>query len=156
MKNLESQYHKALRLIMGCMRHHHRVIERMVDHLGCHHAQHRILFYLERNPHNPSQKNIADFLDVSPACVAVTMKKMEKNGLISRTSKIGDSRANIIEITPKAREIINVSKEYFYNIENEIFKGFSPEETAQLEEYFERIKSNLDNIDIKSITGKAE
>ncbi|MBQ8525353.1 MAG: MarR family transcriptional regulator [Clostridia bacterium] len=135
---------------------HHSLIERMVEHMGCHHAQHRILFYLERNPGSPSQRDIADFMEISPACVAVTMKKMEKNGLIRRKVKIGDSRTNIIEITPKAREIINISKQYFKNIEDGIFSGFSDEEIALLEEYFERMKANIRNIDIKSITGKAE
>lgn len=156
MNKTETIYHRALRSIMTSVRLHHSIIERMVDYLGCHHSQHRMLFYLERNPDNPSQRQIADFMEISPACVAVTMKKMEKNGLIVRSAKKDDIRANAIEITPKARDIIDVSKIHFNNIEQEVFKGFSDDEVAQIEEYFARIKANLKNIDIKSLTRKAE
>ena len=135
---------------------HHSLIEKMVEHMGCHHAQHRILFYLERNPDNRSQKEIADFMEISPACVAVTMKKMEKNGLIVRRADEDDTRNNIIEITPKAKEIINISKGYFANMEDAIFKGFTEDEVKCLQGYFERIKENINNIDINSVTGKAE
>lgn len=135
---------------------HHSLIEKMVEHMGCHHAQHRILFYLERNPDNRSQKEIADFMEISPACVAVAIKKMEKNGLIVRRADEDDTRNNIIEITPKAKEIINISKGYFANMEDAIFKGFTEDEVRSLQGYFERIKENLNNIDINSVTGKAE
>lgn len=135
---------------------HHSLIEKMVEHMGCHHAQHRILFYLERNPDNRSQRKIADFMEISPACVAVAIKKMEKNGLIVRRADEDDTRNNIIEITPKAKEIINISKGYFANMEDAIFKGFTEDEVRSLQGYFERIKENLNNIDINSVTGKAE
>ena len=146
MNKKESIHHTALRAVMSCARVHHSVIERMVDKLGCHHAQHRILFYLERHPSNPSQREIADFMEISPACVAVAMKKMEKNGLITRSAKEDDSRINVIEITPKGREIIESSKIYFRGIEAEAFKDFTDEEIMHLTEYIERIKHNLKNI----------
>lgn len=147
MNNRESIHHKALRGVMSCARLHHSVIERMVDKLGCHHAQHRILFYLERHPSNPSQREIADFMEISPACVAVAIKKMEKNGLITRSAKEDDSRINVIEITPKGKEIIGKSKIHFREIEGKAFKGFTDEEIACLTEYIDRIKLNLKNID---------
>ena len=146
MSGNETLFHKTLFSIRRCMRMHHSLIEKTVENMGCHHAQHRILFYLERNPDNRSQKEIADFMEISPACVAVTMKKMEKNGLITRYADKDDSRNNIIEITPKAREIINISKAYFNKIDEAVFDGFSHSELEQLEGYFERMKANIGNI----------
>ena len=63
---------------------HRRAIEQWATDAGMHRSQHRMLMYLTRCKGTPSQKDLAKHFDISPAAVAVTLKKLENDGYIER------------------------------------------------------------------------
>lgn len=91
----------------------------------------------------PSQKDIAEDFGVSPAAVAVTIKKLENGGYIARTSFKGDMRQNRIEITPKGRELVEKSHSIFHAVDERMFSDFDEFELSLLLSYLERIRNNL-------------
>ena len=128
---------------------HRRTIEGWANDAGMHRSQHRMLMYLTRCENTPTQKDLAKHFDISPAAVAVTLKKLESDGYIER-GKCGertDSRYNEIKITDRGREAALQSRKYFQHVDNESFKGFSAEELNLFTSLLERMQENLKNVD---------
>lgn len=127
-----------------CVSHmHHSAIEGRVSKLGFHHTQHRTLMHLARHEHIPSQRELADELGVSPAAVATTLKRLEKDGYISRTATQGDNRCNEIRITEAGRAVIEESRAIFDTVDQLMFEGLTEEELSTLSSLLSRMRENL-------------
>ncbi len=126
---------------------HRRVIECWAASAGMHRSQHRMLMYLSKCETTPSQKDLANNFDISPAAVAVTLKKLESDGYIERgkCSLSTDSRINEIKITERGREATLQSRKYFHHVDNEALKGFTDEELDAFVGFLERMQENLKN-----------
>ncbi len=118
-----------------------RAISRKVKDTGIYRSQHRLLMLLGKHP-DCSQTELAEKMDISPAAVAVSLKKLEKGGYINRQSHAEDNRINHVEVTGKGQEAISVSIQYFKEVESAMLKGFSLEEMERLRNYLERIIQN--------------
>lgn len=127
---------------------HRRVIEQWATDAGMHRSQHRMLMYLTKCGNTPTQKDIAKNFDISPAAVAVTLKKLESDGYIERgkCAERSDSRYNEIKITERGRIAAMQSRKYFQHVDSEAFKDFSDDELAAFTALLERMQNNLKNI----------
>ena len=102
----ELRYKEAISTILRVMRLHRSVVEKRVGELGIHRTQYMLLNYLSNSEGAPSQKQIAQSFDVTPAAIATSLKKMEKNGLIERKSDEADNRVKVITVSEKGRELL--------------------------------------------------
>ena len=127
---------------------HRRTIEGWANDAGMHRSQHRMLMYLTKCESIPSQKDLAKHFDISPAAVAVTLKKLESDGYIERgkCSERSDSRFNEIRITDRGRDAALQSRKYFQHVDCEALKDFSEEELALFTSFLERMSQNLKSI----------
>ena len=121
----------------------HRIIEARVRRLGIHPSQHILLMHLSQMGRFPSQTQIAQELDVSPASVARTLKSLEANGYIERCGSDVDGRRNEIAISKKGEEMVQCSREIFDRMDAVRFENFSPEELDVLETLLQRQMDNL-------------
>ncbi len=124
-------------------RSHHKICEKRLGSLAIHRSQHMLLMHLSRLKEPPSQKELAEHLEVSPAAVAVSLKKLEAEGYIARSATEDDSRINEITITPKGREIIEESRRILDGIDAEIFAGIGHDELLRCIETLGRIEANI-------------
>ena len=127
---------------------HRRTIEQWANDAGMHRSQHRMLMYLTRCGTTPTQKDLAKYFDISPAAVAVTLKKLESDGYIEREkcASSSDSRCNEIRITERGKEAAMQSRKYFHHVDSETFKNFSEEELAVFTSFLVRMQENLKNV----------
>ena len=127
---------------------HRRSIESWANDAGMHRSQHRMLMYLTKCESIPSQKDLAKHFDISPAAVAVTLKKLESDGYIERgkCSERSDSRFNEIRITDRGRDAALQSRKYFQHVDREALKDFSEEELDLFTSFLERMSQNLKSI----------
>lgn len=139
-KNIQ---HRLVNLFRQLDQFFKRAIGKKVSSTGVYRSQHRILMMLSEHP-DCSQTELADELDISSAAVAVTLKKLEKAGYISRQCSAEDNRMNHVVMTDKGKMIIDISHSYFQEVENALFVGFSEEEMALLEKFFLRIIQNCE------------
>ncbi len=121
-----------------------KVIRKKVEDTGLYRSQHRLLMILG-NHLDASQSAIAEKMDVSPAAVAVTLKKLESAGYIRRQSNEEDNRVNRMEITDKGKKAIHISRSYFEEIDDALLQGFSHEEMELLKGFFLRMIDNGEN-----------
>ena len=90
-----------------------------------------------------SQCELAQIIGVSRASLGVSLRRMEKAGLISRCPDEKDSRYNIVCLTEEGRAMAEKSVGVLDKLTEAKLKGFSDEEIEQLLSYFERIRQNL-------------
>lgn len=119
-----------------------RLIARTVSTTRVYRAQHQILMHIAHHP-NASQAEIADSMEISPAALAVSLKKLEKGGYIVRRADTADERKKHIEMTALGNEIVAISHTIFMETDNQIFKGFSEEEIQEVNRYMKRMLENI-------------
>ena len=90
-----------------------------------------------------TQKDLSEKLKVSAATVAVSVKRLQKSGLVEKLSDSEDLRCNRIRITQKGREINELCRRECDRIDNKMFEGFSDEEKNQYAAFLKRISDNL-------------
>lgn len=124
---------------------HKRICEQKMsnENIDIHPAQHRILMVLSSND-RLNQKELASFLQVSPATITISIKKLVKEGYIKKENMESDNRYNLLHITEKGKNVIEKSNEIFTSIETMMFKNFSEDEKQEFWSMLERIADNLD------------
>ncbi|MDY5220436.1 MAG: MarR family winged helix-turn-helix transcriptional regulator [Eubacteriales bacterium] len=140
---MNRRYHGICHMQMHIGRMQHRIIEARVRRLGIHPSQHILLMHLSQMGRFPSQTQIAQELDVSPASVARTLKSLEANGYIERCGSDVDGRRNEIAITAKGEEMVRRSREIFDRLEAATFENFSDAELDCLEALLGKVMANL-------------
>lgn len=118
-----------------------RVISKKVEKTGIYRSQHRLLMILGKHP-DSSQTALAAEMEISPAAVAVSLKKLERSGYISRQCNADDNRINHVVVTDKGKEAITESIRYFQEIEDAVFADFSEEELEQYSIFLKRMACN--------------
>lgn len=134
----------AIRRLMRVSRRHHASMERRIGDLGIHHSQHRMLVHLTRCTRTPSQKEIAETMGISPAAVATTLKRLEKEGYITRSATDEDNRRNHIAVTDKGLSKVAEGREIFETADRQLFTGFTSEDMETLIRLLEAMDRNLD------------
>ncbi|MBR3274389.1 MAG: MarR family transcriptional regulator [Clostridia bacterium] len=132
--------------LIHTMRLHHRVVERRIDGLGVHHSQHRMLMRLSCLGRSVSQRELADAIDVSPACVARMLKPLAAAGLVEKAGGT-DGRRNEISVSADGMQLVEDSKAVFRQIGEQMFAGLNEEDLQNLGQLLNRLKENLSNMD---------
>lgn len=135
-----------LKIMIFITRMHRKRLEKVLEGTGLHPAQHRLLMTLSDNQFS-SQSEIAALMEVSSATVAVSLKKLERDGYIRKKPKEEDSRANFVSLTPKGENIVFESKEIFETVDKQVIQGFSEAEMISLRKFLRRIYNNLSELD---------
>ena len=137
----------CLQMQIGRMRH--RVIDRRIQKLGIHPAQHFLLVQLSRAGEAPSQARLAEEMNVSPALVARTLKNLESGGYILREDCEADGRRNRVRITEKGAEVLSGGMEIFRDVDARSFEGFSDEDIVQFHRLLEKMHANMTRVDLE-------
>lgn len=90
-----------------------------------------------------AQRELAEFLHISPAAVANSLKSLEKSGYISREPEPDDARCNRVLLTEKGRAAVSGCEEAFARVNRRMLAGFTQEEQAQLLSFRRRMLRNL-------------
>ena len=144
---------RAVEMMIQTDHMHRSMIENRAKEIGLHRTQHRILMHLARHGRLPSQKELAEHLNITPAAVTIALKKIEKDGYIER--KLGqDNRYNELIITEKGREIVKKTKRLFTEADVSMFLGFSDEELAMYISFLEKMQENIRNVHNNGINNK--
>ena len=138
----ESKLSRAIDMMVKTDHMHKALIDSRVHTLGIHRTQHRILMILARHDKLPSQKELAEYLNVTPAAITIALKKIENDGYVEKT--LGqDNRYNEIRITEKGRELVKKTRKIFTEADESMFVGFTDEELDSYISCLERLQENI-------------
>ena len=117
-------------------------LNKLLSDRGIHFGQPPLLFTL-RQLGRCSQKDLAKSLCVSPASIAVSLKRMEKAGLIMRVPDPDDLRSNRIELTEAGKASADYAEQGLREVSGQSYCGFSEEEFSLLMDLYRRMRQNL-------------
>ena len=120
-------------------------IQSLLAEVGLYRGQPPILMLLYKND-GMSQKEMARALNLSPATMTVTLKRMEKAGLVLREMDEHDQRILRVHLSEKGREMCETGESRIGVVTAELLEGFTLEEQQQLNEYLGRIARNMERV----------
>lgn len=94
-------------------------MHKMLRDSGVYFGQPPVLDYLSEHG-ECSQKELSDGINVSPASVAVSVKRMQKSGLITKISDENDLRCNRIALTEMASSVRNIYTVSLINLTKDV------------------------------------
>lgn len=89
-----------------------------------------------------TQKQLLDRIGIEQATMANTLARMQRDGLIERRPHPSDRRAQLVFLTPKARELEEQAVLTARESDDALFKGFRRFERELLMEYIRMIIEN--------------
>ena len=123
---------------------HRYRISKSASRVGLYFGQPRILEYVTEND-ACTQKDVANAMNITPASAAVTLKRLEKAGFVTRKIDTSDSRKNHLSVTEKGAEALKEFRQICDATDEDMFKGFSDEERETLHNLLTRLHKNLDS-----------
>ena len=136
-------YKATMHKMMRVGRLHRAVFERNISKMGIHHSQHHLLMYISKQEEITSQKHIAEKFGITSAAVARSLKSLESEGYIERTSASGDGRFNRIVITEKGRDIVEKTCRMFEETDRTVFSDFDEKDIETFNSYLDRMQGRL-------------
>ncbi len=132
---LPKQYHRLHHLFFACIS---KELETPLVHPG----QGALLSsLLDKGCIN--QNELCRKLQVSAATVAVSLRRLEQQGLICRKQNPSDLREKMLSLTPLGEKMALDLRAAIQKVEVQAMAGFSQAELDALENYMSRIMSNL-------------
>ena len=141
-------FRRAIRKLMRTERMYQTALDSRMTVLGIHRSQRAILHEIgaakRKHPDQSiSQKDIAERFGISAAAVAMTLKKMEADGYISREVSEKDNRFNELHLTDKGREALGQSRTIMKEIDDIVYNGITKEEIEGFIAVIEKMQNNL-------------
>ncbi len=93
-----------------------------------------------------SQKKISEMLKINAPTVAVSVKRLEKAGMVERKNDEKDQRVMRIYLTEKGRRLTETAKMYIEENEKALFRGFSESELCLMKRFFKQMTDNLEGV----------
>ncbi|WP_327134877.1 MarR family transcriptional regulator [Streptomyces sp. NBC_01343] len=91
-----------------------------------------------------TQSDLARRTGVEQPTMALNLRRMERDGLITRTPDPSDARRALVTLTLRANELRDPVRELRAGIDAESLTGFTPAEHARLRDFLDRMTANLD------------
>ncbi len=136
LKTIPDYYHRLHHLFFLC-------ISKEVGTPQVHPGQGALLGCLLGNGSSISQKDLCQKLQVSAAAVAVSLRRLETQGLLIRTQNPSDLREKMLTLTPLGERMAKDLLKAKQRVESQAIKDFTSDELTILEEYLKRIATSL-------------
>ncbi len=139
---MSNSYKKAVHNMCKVTLLHRYRISTALSGLNIYRGQPEILEYLKEHG-GCSQRELADFLGVTPASIATSLKRMSKAGFIERSADEADRRINRMRLTEKGEATRKAGQAECDKVDRLMFAGFSDDEIAAFSDMLSRIGKNL-------------
>ena len=124
------------------MRIHHKTMRRYFQSVGMFNGHPHMLFHIRRTP-GITQKKLAEHLEISPASVAISIRRLEGAALIRRQRDEKDGRVMHLYLTPAGEEMDKACAKGKDFLMNPAYRGFTQEEQDTLAVLLEKMTANL-------------
>jgi DNA-binding MarR family transcriptional regulator len=119
-----------------------KAFDRRASALGVTRAQWKVLFRLTRFP-GLRQVELADMLDVEPITLCRIVDRLEEAELVERQRDPEDRRAWRLQVTDKAKPLVERLKSLGSELVDEAFAGIDRSELDQVRGVLARVRENV-------------
>lgn len=131
-------------LLMAFIRLYFVKIYNQADGYGLHPGQVAVMKELSKKE-GMSQKELADALHIKPPTVAVSIKRMEKSGFVTRKQDEFDQRMSRLYLTENGKSICDEMMKIVNDNEKILFAGFEQGEIYLFKRFLKQMIDNLAN-----------
>ena len=125
------------------MREHHNTMRQYFQSHGLFNGQPPMLFHIAENP-GLTQKELAAMMNITPASVAISIKRMEAEQLVVRTPDPHDARMLHLTLTDRGMELDRECRKARDIIIATLYEDCSQEELEQMHRLFTHMMQKLD------------
>lgn len=103
-----------------------------------------ILLFLVNNPRYDTATDIVEVRYLAKSQVSVSIKLLENRGYLRKEYTEGNKKTAHLIVCEDARAVLEdgrAAQKRFFEI---LFLGFTPEDIAQMKQYMDRIRDNID------------
>ena len=124
------------------MRTHRKTMHRYFQSIGLFNGNPHMLFHIRRTP-GITQKELAERMDISPASVAVSIRRLESAALIRRERDGKDGRVMHLYLTPEGETMDAACARGKEFLMRTAYQGFTDEERDILYRLLDIMTHNL-------------
>ena len=118
------------------------VMSKLAADAGLYAGQLPILAYINHHP-GCTQKELADWLGVSAASVALSTKRLQKQGLIDKIVDNNNLRRNMLSVTEKGREVAFSHRRNAASFDERMLEGIGDEDLQTLSRIMDVMLANM-------------
>ena len=111
---------------------------------GLHPSQYHLLTLLNASQ-GLSQHEIAKQLLMKPSTLTIMLRRLERDGLVEKKRDPNDKRIFRIYLSPNGEEALMKGNNKFAQLEEELYRNFSPSDRETLERLATLMRDNLLN-----------
>jgi len=105
-----------------------------------------LLVELANLPSSPSQRELAELLNIEPASLIKQLDALALAGLVRRIPHETDRRTKMVEITNAGRKVMERISATARDVRREILEGVSEQEVEVTMSLFRKMGKNLENL----------
>jgi DNA-binding MarR family transcriptional regulator len=94
---------------------------------------------IEAEPHDLTQRELAERMSSDPNTIASLLERMEKNGLIERSKDRVDRRARRLHLLPQGRKAYKAARAVALDLQTEVLASLPESEREKFLEHLARI-----------------
>lgn len=117
--------------------------KKVLEEYGLYVGQPQFMFTLLKEE-GLSQKDIAQRLGIKPATVNVTLKRLEKGGLVEKRLDEKNKRASKVYLTDKGKDICLEVKDVMNERSAKLFSVLSDDEKMNFKKILEKLNKNIE------------
>lgn len=124
------------------IRLHHRTLQRYFQSVGMFNGHPHMLFDIRHHP-GITQKELAQLMEISPASVAISVRRLESAGLVCRSRDRQDGRVMHLYLTEAGKAMDAACARGRDFLVGTVYQGLSPQERALLYRLLSKMTGNL-------------
>jgi len=102
-------------------------------------VRHYTVLSLAASGLRPSQRELADFLQLDPSQIVATIDALESEGWVERTPSLADRRVKVLSATDEGQEVLKRARRATQAAEDDSLASLSPSERDELRSLLRRI-----------------
>ena len=118
------------------------ILQKATADTGLHMGQLPILEYVRKND-GCTQAELAEKMLVSPASIALSTKRMKREGMLEKRVDEDDLRRNQLTVTEKGCRISEKCRKVCDEVDSKLFADFDERDYEQFVEYLDRMLFNI-------------
>ena len=130
------------RQLHDLMRNRRRLMQQYFKGCGLFNGEPPMLFFIAEQD-GITQKELAQRMQITPASVTVSVRRMETEGLVQRIPDTKDARVLHLHLTPKGRHLNQECLQVRDDLIRRLFCGYDAQDIEQMSRLLDKMEQNL-------------
>ena len=104
-----------------------------------------ILLFLANNPGYDTAKDIIERRRLTKSHVSMSLKDLERRDLVQKEYYPGNQKTAHLKLSSASIQMVAEGQQAQKKFFQTVFRDFNPEDVSRMEEYFERMRKNMQN-----------